>query len=502
MPITNLTNYKWYGNSTISIPSSETVYNIDLIWVSVFTPSVGHNPPERYNYEFSQFVLNYTSQNVFAVVYKDDTEICPAFLGNGQTGSWDPERRLIIIKGGSDVTNPSLISWLEANGTLEEANLPTPTATKTGNDISITNINQLCGKLDIYKNGVFLERINTYNTYNFSYNITNGTLEGAPTTVTNRDWDSRDMRLVADEGYKLPDSISVTGASYQYSLFGNISLYPAVSDVSLSATCQEAQPYVLNIDVDGGRVKVTYMDNTSEWVSASAVIDNVRSIDEIEFEYDTDQESGCYTRDGQDIPLNFPITLTSNNCTIFVYSQYEEPPCFAKGTKITLGDGTQKNIEDITYKDDLLVWDFYSGQQRSIRPIYIQPVHKFNLYSKVTLSNGTVLNLVGPNENKSHRLYNVEQNSFVYPQSFRKKDHTINKDGELLTIVSIEPIYEEVTYYNMITDTFYNLYAENILTSCRISNRYGIENMKYNLEDVKMTQEKVDKYLERCFNDR
>lgn len=86
-------------------------------------------------------MLNYTSQNVFAVVYKDDTEICPAFLGNGQTGSWDPERRLIIIKGGSDVTNPSLISWLEANGTLEEANLPTPTATKTGNDISITNIN-------------------------------------------------------------------------------------------------------------------------------------------------------------------------------------------------------------------------------------------------------------------------------------------------------------------------------------------------------------------------
>ena len=35
--------------------------------------------------------------------------------------------------------------------------------------------------------------------------------------------------------------------------------------------------------------------------------------------------------------------------------------CFVEGTEITLADGSIKKIEDITYEDELLVWDFDHG---------------------------------------------------------------------------------------------------------------------------------------------
>lgn len=37
-------------------------------------------------------------------------------------------------------------------------------------------------------------------------------------------------------------------------------------------------------------------------------------------------------------------------------------PCLLKGTKITLADRSEKNIEDLTYDDELLVWNFDEGK--------------------------------------------------------------------------------------------------------------------------------------------
>lgn len=174
-------------------------------------------------------------------------------------------------------------------------------------------------------------------------------------------------------------------------------------------------------------------------------------------------------------------------------------PCFVEGTQISLADGSTKAVEDITMSDDLLVWDFYEGKQASAKPMWIMPKKEANYYFKVTLSDDTVLNLVGYKINggsRSHRLYNVEQNAFLYPQDFAEGEHTINEYGELLTVMSIECVEETVNYYNIVTDTHYNLYAENILTSCRLSNRYGIVDMKYNKDDVRMTEDEVEAYID------
>ena len=42
--------------------------------------------------------------------------------------------------------------------------------------------------------------------------------------------------------------------------------------------------------------------------------------------------------------------------------------CFAEGTLITLADGTQKAIEDLTFEDEVIVWDFFNGEYTTSVP--------------------------------------------------------------------------------------------------------------------------------------
>jgi uncharacterized repeat protein (TIGR02543 family) len=152
--------------------------------------------------------------------------------------------------------------------------------------------------------------------------------------------------------------------------------------------------------------------------------------------------------------------------------------CFVKGTKITLADGTTKNVEDITYDDKLLTWNFDEGRLDTADIFWIAKESKAPLYWEVTFSDNTKLGLVGA-KNKSHRLFNLEQGKFAYPQDFNEGEHTIKEDGSLVTITSCVKLQKEVTYYNLATSKRLNNYANGILTGCRFTNIYPIENMKY-----------------------
>ena len=58
--------------------------------------------------------------------------------------------------------------------------------------------------------------------------------------------------------------------------------------------------------------------------------------------------------------------------------------CFAKGTKILLSNGTYKNIEDLTYSDEVLSWNFYKGQFESSK-IAILVDHGEEIYKVLNL---------------------------------------------------------------------------------------------------------------------
>ena len=117
-----------------------------------------------------------------------------------------------------------------------------------------------------------------------------------------------------------------------------------------------------------------------------------------------------------------------------------------------------------------------------------------NFYYKVSLSDGTELKLVGSN-GKSHRLYNVTKQSFMYPQDFEENDYTLKQDGTIATISSIEKVEEKVNFYNISSKDHINVYAEGVLTSNRLSNRFEIKDNKYTDRQL-MTDEEIKAYKE------
>lgn len=162
--------------------------------------------------------------------------------------------------------------------------------------------------------------------------------------------------------------------------------------------------------------------------------------------------------------------------------------CFVEGTQITLANGNTKSVEDISYDDELLVWDFYNGTYATAKPFWIMIPKVATYYYKITLSNGNTVNLVGSGGN-CHRVFSVTQNKFIYATQC-VGDEIYTKDG-VFRMVSCERIYETVRYYNLKTEKYHNCFANGFLTCGRHGNMYDIENMRYCSDVPNFTEEEL-----------
>ena len=167
-------------------------------------------------------------------------------------------------------------------------------------------------------------------------------------------------------------------------------------------------------------------------------------------------------------------TVTGNG------SIYVENACYVEGTPITLSDGTYKNVEDITYTDELLVWNFDKGCFDKANPICILRAKTALEYNQLTFSDGSVLKTIN-----QHRIFNIEAGKFTYPMTDATPigTHTLNDKGEVIELVDKRVLVETVVYYNIITKYHINCFASTILTSCRLNNIYPIENLKFIKDD-------------------
>lgn len=167
----------------------------------------------------------------------------------------------------------------------------------------------------------------------------------------------------------------------------------------------------------------------------------------------------------------------------FVLSNTWSTPCLVAGTLVTLANGTKKKIEDLTYEDNLLVWDFDNGCMASAKPLWLQKEQKADRYNLFKFSDGNILKTVN-----QHRIFNAEKGAFTYPMTDQTPigTTTLNDKGEKVKLVSKEIIEEKVTYYNLITKYHMNAFTGGILTSCRFSNLYPIKDMKYVKDDRKL----------------
>nr|DAW66295.1 MAG TPA: hypothetical protein [Caudoviricetes sp.] len=309
-----------------------------------------------------------------------------------------------------------------------------------------------------------------------SYRIFNGSAELAVVTSKTVDLST----LLTDSGtYSI--TVKASAPNFNNSAASNSVSYKVVA----------ASGYKLTMTLyDSARIGITYANGTNATISADGVYENVVSVNSCNVDY-------CYITDKNGSSHGVPYTLTSDS-TLNAYN------CLIEGTQITLADGSTKAIEDITYDDELLVWNFYAGRFDKAKPTWIKVEEVAPRYNLVKFSNGAEVGFVGAGGEKGyHRIFNKEAGAFTHTgcKDTPNGTTTFAEDNTFPTVISQKVVEKSVKYYNVITDKHYNLFANGILTSCRLSNKYRIEDMKYVGEKL-ISDEQEKAYFERIKDKR
>ena len=340
----------------------------------------------------------------------------------------------------------------------------------------------------------------TYHVYSITTNVTNGTTN-APAGIANGQ--AVEIEIIpASGGYAVPDTITIngvtgtsgsTGATWTYNpSTRTISITGGNADLTITIACT-TPTYSVAITTEGnaGSSYAIYNGNDATGTpltTISADSSYTASINTgflfIEYTGDPpgawEEDSGictggvewdgvdAYTRD----PAGFLYIVTGNG----TISGVNMMVCLAKGTLISMADGSYKKIEDITYDDDILVWNFDEGCFARSKPLWIMKTRKAKQYNKLTFADGSVLKTIG-----QHRIFNNEKGKFTYPMTNDTPLNTLTltDKGEFVPLVAKEVVEEEIEYYNVITNYHMNLFADHILTSCRLNNLYPINNLKF-----------------------
>lgn len=193
--------------------------------------------------------------------------------------------------------------------------------------------------------------------------------------------------------------------------------------------------------------------------------------------------------------------------------------CFVEGTLITLADGTQKRIEDLTFEDELLVFDHTTGKFSAQKLLFLahkdEPAANHRVITLV-FSNGDTVSIVG-----DHGFYNLTLNKYTYLEEANVAEYIGHKfysasysaDGtlveEAVTLVGYSVTEEYTKVYSPMTNGSMNCFAGNMLTIPPIlfltdgfANMFEYdENMKYDEEKMMADIEKYGLFTYEDFKD-
>ena len=173
---------------------------------------------------------------------------------------------------------------------------------------------------------------------------------------------------------------------------------------------------------------------------------------------------------------NYTIMLTSDKDITITWG------CMLKGTKVNLWNGNTKLIEDITYNDEILCWNFDECKYTSAKPFWIKKAQKNTFYWVNKFESGLEIKTTGTVA--GHRFFNMDKNRFLYnTECIGDYCYTINGKDRLLEAKYVE---DDCIFYNVYTHYHMNLFANNILTGFRYNNLYPIKDMKFIKDNRKL----------------
>lgn len=172
--------------------------------------------------------------------------------------------------------------------------------------------------------------------------------------------------------------------------------------------------------------------------------------------------------------------------------------CIAAGTLITLADGTQKKVEDLTMDDVLLVFNHETGEYEPAGIIFIEN-DGYDYYNVInlTFSNGTTTKLI-----YEHALFDLTLNKYVYITEENCTDFVGHEfalqSGDTFERVTLTDAYVAEEYtgcYSLVTVYHLNYFIDGLFSIP--GGITGLFNIFEYGDDLVYDQEKMQEDIEK-----
>jgi len=191
-------------------------------------------------------------------------------------------------------------------------------------------------------------------------------------------------------------------------------------------------------------------------------------LDEVNYYVTTDTDLKIVELDVEDTDTYIISGSTAFNAVVS-----HNAPCFVAGTKISLPDGSFKNIEDVKTGDEVVTFNFSKGikENRIVKGLSQKSSSRIIKY---TFNDGTELlttddhPLYSPDENwvSNDPVFTTNRYNFLTKQ-IEVGTGILKSDGTVATIVSIEK-QEPATVYNLLSvEANHNFFANEFLVHNR-----------------------------------
>lgn len=184
------------------------------------------------------------------------------------------------------------------------------------------------------------------------------------------------------------------------------------------------------------------------------------SIEDYKFKY--------FTYNGQEFTSEIDLVLYrtySNNIYPkdgIITAYYEDDKCLAAGSLITLADGSQVAVENLTGNEMLLVWNLYTGTYDTAPILFIDsdPLQLYKVIN-LTFSDGTTVKVIS-----EHGFWDYDLNKYVYLDESADKyiGHWFNKGDGKVQLTGVEIKDEYTAAYSPVTYGHLCYYVNGMLS--------------------------------------
>lgn len=227
---------------------------------------------------------------------------------------------------------------------------------------------------------------------------------------------------------------------------------PVTNNLTLYAIWR-INTYTVSFNLDGG--SGSFPNKTINYGSTVSKPAATPTKDGFTFKY--------WALSGQTTEYNFSTPVTSD---ITLVAIWEQDSCVAEGTLITLADGSQVPVKNLTGGEMLLVWNLYTGSF-DIAPILVIDSDALKQYEviKLTFSDGTTVDVIS-----EHGFFDVDLNKYVYLDKYAEEyiGHRFlkqNENGKVqVTLVDVAITLENVAAYSPVTYGHLCYYVNGMLS--------------------------------------